>query len=110
VGGPKCRLGGISGVVADGRGVGLGGERGAAEDYQSKWDGAGAAEPDERRGKTGALEEGELRCAVGCLLDDLDDLDAAGPGPETGTRLPVKSSPSCGHRAAWCQRPSTSCP
>jgi hypothetical protein len=28
-----CRLGGISGVVADGRDVGLGGERGAAEDY-----------------------------------------------------------------------------
>jgi hypothetical protein len=94
-------------VVADGRGVGLGGERGAAEDYQFKWDGAGAAEPDERRGKTGALEEGELRCAVGCLLDDLD---AAGPGPDDGDPLAGEVQPLLWPQGGVVPRPSTSCP
>src|SRR5687768_16414454 len=36
---------------------------------------------------------GNCRCVVGCLLDDLDDLDAAGPGPDDGDPLAGEVQP-----------------
>src|SRR5258707_6174951 len=52
-----------------------------------------------------ALEHGELSDV---LVNLLDNLHPVAPVPMTPTRLPLKSTPSCGHRAVWWQMPRKS--